>query len=185
MNRILFLLFTAHLIALSPANSSADNFQPQLKALMDRYKQVEDQLARSVHYRKKEGTEPEITIQQAWYNGGGELLKVATERADAAGRELKEYVSIDDEDEPAKVAMFILTRRETRLPEGATRVEEERTCLGSSDLTGLVELRKLTKQAEFNAGQALDMERVPNVVHAPPKRSSRDTDVRYAPEDAE
>ncbi len=144
-----------------------------VKAIMQRYTEVEAQLDRAVHYVKKEETAPNLTVQQAWFDRSGGLLKVATERTSAAGRELKEFFPLDPDENSAVRRMFVLIRREHPLPKGATRVDEERLYLQRKASTPLVTLRKLTKTAEFKAGQTLDMEHVRNVVSTPLKRPPR------------
>ncbi|MFL6505697.1 MAG: hypothetical protein ACJ8KC_09800, partial [Candidatus Udaeobacter sp.] len=129
----------------------------------------------AVHYVKKEETAPHLTVQQAWFNKFGGLLKVATERTSAAARELKEFFPFDPDEDPAARRMFVLIRREHPLPNGATRVDEERLYLQRKASTPLVTVRKLTKTAEFKAGQALDMEHVRNVVSTPSQGPAPDS----------
>ena len=61
----------------SPA-AGTDN---QVKLLMRRYEQVEDQLARSVHYVRKTESDGGTTIEQAWFNGAHDLI-IGRGRAD-------------------------------------------------------------------------------------------------------
>lgn len=164
-------MFAVQLLFLAQRASWAEIPQEDVKALMRRYIEVEAQLDRSVHYVKKEGAEPETTVQHAWFNEAGGLLKVATERVGVAGRELKEYFPYEPDENPKAMRMFVLIRRENPRPDGATRVEEERVYLRRSESAGLLTLRKLTKSAEFKPGQALDMEHVRNVVAGPAKRT--------------
>jgi ATP-dependent helicase YprA (DUF1998 family) len=93
-----------------------------VKDLAERYKQVEDQLGRSVHYVKKTESDGATTIEQAWSNGAGDLIKVAAERIGSSGRELTEYFERDFNN--YKEATFILTRKEAPLPDGGTKVDE-------------------------------------------------------------
>src|SRR6476620_627309 len=86
----LFLFF----MALTDA-SLAQSTDDQVKDLMRRYEEVEGQLDRSVRYAGKTESDGATTIEQAWYNGAGDLIKVATERADSSGRELTEYFERD------------------------------------------------------------------------------------------
>jgi hypothetical protein len=128
--------------------------EEQVKDLAERYKQVEDQLGRSVHYIRKTEANGATTIEQAWVNGAGELIKVAVERRDSSGRELTEYLG-DFFHDP----MFMLTRKELRLPDGGTQVDESRKYFGEA---GKV-IRELRKSAHFKAGESTDMVHVPNV----------------------
>ncbi len=142
--------------------TSAGSTDKQVKDLIRRYEQVEAQLDRSVHYLKKEVTGDETTITQAWFNGAGDLIKVATEHISPAGRELTEYFENDFEnnEEP----MFMLVREETRLPDGGTHVDESRRYFGSKDHTNAVLILELRKSARFKAGELTDTIHVPNVV---------------------
>jgi hypothetical protein len=72
----LFLMLTFRSDA-SPA-AGTDN---QVKLLMRRYEQVEDQLARSVHYVRKTESDGGTTIEQAWFNGAHDLI-IGRGRAD-------------------------------------------------------------------------------------------------------
>lgn len=170
MKRTLSCLFAVQIFFLAQRASCAETPQGEVNALMQRYNEVEAQLARSIHYVNKEGVEPETLVQQAWFNAAGGLLKVSTERTGAAGRELKEYFPEEPDENPKAMRMFVLIRREIPRPDGATRVDEERVYLRRSESAGLLTLRKLTKSAEFKAGQPLDMEYVRNVVAGPAKR---------------
>ena len=73
--------------------STAAGTDNQVKLLMRRYEQVEDQLARSVHYVRKTESDGGTTIEQAWFNGAHDLIKVAVERTGSSGRELTDYVA--------------------------------------------------------------------------------------------
>jgi hypothetical protein len=106
--------------------------------LIQRYQQVEAQLDRSVRYSRKTGSEGDTTIQQAWYNGAGDPIKVAVEHISSAGRELTEYLSLDFDDPGA---MFALTRKETTQPDGGTQIDESRQYFGN-DGKLVRELRK-------------------------------------------
>ena len=128
-----------------------------VKVLMRRYEQVEDQLPRSVHYSKKETSGNETTVSQAWFNGAGDLIKVATETTSPGHRELTEYFSTKfDGYEP----IFLLSRKEATQPDGTTQVDEARQYYGGD---GLV-TRELRKSGKFKAGESLDTARVKNVV---------------------
>ena len=168
MKRIISCLLAVPWLLLGQTVSARETNEA-VKAIMQRYTEVEAQLDRAVHYVKKEETAPDLTVQHAWFNKFGGLLKVAMERTSAAGRELKEFFPLDPDENPAARRMFVLIRREHPLPNGATRVEEERLYLQRKSSTPVVTLRKLTKTAEFQAGQALDIEHVRNVVSTPSK----------------
>ena len=61
--------------------------------------------------------------------------------------------------------MFVLTRKELRLPDGGMEVDESRDYFGNDgDL-----IRELTKSARFKAGESTDTKRVPNVAVDLPK----------------
>ena len=150
----LFLMLTFGSDA-SPA-AGTDN---QVKLLMRRYEQVEDQLARSVHYVRKTESDGGTTIEQAWFNGAHDLIKVAVERTGSSGRELTDYVAPHFfGDEP----MFILVRKETPLPDGGTQVDESRQYFNKD----AVLIRELRKSGRFKPGESTDTQHVPNVVEA-------------------
>jgi hypothetical protein len=158
------LIFLA-LAAMGPARAATSNpsTDEQVKHLAQRYNQVETQLDRSIRYIKKEGAGPETTIQQAWFNGAGDLIKVAVEHSDAAGSELTEYFAraFDYADD----GMFVLTRKETPLGDGGTQVDESRKYYGEGKRGGYGELiRELRKSARFKPGESLDTVHTPNVV---------------------
>jgi phage-related tail protein len=125
-------------IALADKASSAPQYDDEVKELIQRYQQVEAQLDRSVRYSRKTGSEGDTTIQQAWYNGAGDPIKVAVEHISSAGRELTEYLSLDFDDPGA---MFVLTRKETTQPDGGTQIDESRQYFGN-DGKLVRELRK-------------------------------------------
>jgi hypothetical protein len=60
--------------------------------------------------------------------------------------------------------MFMLVRKETRLPDDGTQVEESRRYFGSKDQTNAVLILELRKSARFKAGESTDTIHVPNVV---------------------
>ncbi|HYR22142.1 MAG TPA: hypothetical protein VEP30_04335 [Chthoniobacterales bacterium] len=137
--------------------SAAPAKDEDVKILMRHYEQIEDQLARSVHYSKKEQSGDETTIQQAWFNGAGDSIKVATERTAPGRRELTEYIAADFE--LVHDGMFVLTREETAQPDGTTQVDESRKCLaGNGEI-----IRELKKTARFKPGESTDTVQVPNV----------------------
>jgi len=138
--------------------SRAQSTDDQVKDLMRRYEEVEGQLDRSVRYAGKTESDGATTVEQAWYNGAGDLIKVATERTDSSGRELTEYFERDFAN--YKEPTFILVRKETRLPDGGIQVDESRRYF---DFDGSL-VRELRKSARFKANESTDTQRVPNVV---------------------
>ena len=150
--------------------AAAASTDKQVKDLIRRYEQVEAQLDRSVHYLKKEVAGDETTIEQAWFNGAGDVIKVATEHTSVAGRELTEYFA-PDFDNPYG-AMFMLYRKETAQADGTIQVDESRTYFGDAvvktkdgEQTSSGEtIRELTKSGRFKPGESLDTVHVPNVV---------------------
>src|SRR5258707_553099 len=128
---------------------------PDIQNLMRRYEQVEGQLDRSIHYVRKTESGSATKIEQAWFNGAGDLIKVAVERTDpSGGRELTEYFenNFENNEEP----MFMLIRKETQLPDGGTQVDESRRYFGSKDHTNAVLILELRKSARFKAGESTD-----------------------------
>jgi hypothetical protein len=148
------------ILALAGSASGARSVDEQVKKLTERYMQIEAQLDRSVHYSRKTEANGGTTIEQAWFNGAGDLIKVAIERTDSSGRELTEYSGDFFHRE-----MFMLTRKESRSADGGTQVDESRDYFGNDgDL-----IRKLTKNAHFKAGESTDTARIPNTVADLPK----------------
>jgi hypothetical protein len=70
-----FLLAVLAMTALTRSASGADSVDDQVKRLAQRYKQVEDQLGRSIHYIRKTESDSGTTIEQAWFNGADDLNK--------------------------------------------------------------------------------------------------------------
>jgi hypothetical protein len=134
--------------------SGAASTDEQVKKLAERYSQTEAQLERSVHYLKKTELNGVATIEQAWSNGGGDLIKVAVERTDSSGRELTEYFGDFFHD-----SLFTLTRKETRFPDGGIQVDESRKYFGEA---GKV-IRELRKSARFKTGEPTETAHIPNV----------------------
>ena len=159
-------LLTVHMSALVP-DASAVTPEEQVKMLMERHNAVLKQtlLGGLVLYNKKEGSKPE-TNKYAWFSEAGELRKVAIERKGDAGQERKEYFPYEPDGDPKRMMTVAVTRRESLLPDGAWRVEEESVYLARNRSGGLVILQKLTKTKDFK-GRLIEMEDVPNVVHAP------------------
>jgi len=132
--------------------------------LAARYSQIEDQLARSIRYTSKDESGGATTVRQEWYNGAGDLIKVSVERTDASGRELTEYIPHDLDSDFGWRGLFVLTRKETPLPDGGTQVEESRKYFGETDEGNHQLIRELRKSALFKPGETTDTVRVPNVV---------------------
>ncbi len=140
----------------------AGSVEEQVKDLAERYKQVEDQLGRSVHYVRKTESDGATTIEQAWSNGAGDLIKVAAERIGSSGRELTEYFALDFENDYD--GMFMLVRKERPAPDGGVQVEESRKYLGEEKSGGNgVLIRELRKSARFKPGASTDTVHTPNV----------------------
>jgi hypothetical protein len=159
-SRVIRFWVVIGILALAGSASGALSVDEQVKKLAERYTQIEAQLDRSVHYSRKTEANGGTTIEQAWFNGAGDLIKVAIERTDSSGRELTEYSGDFFHRE-----MFMLTRKELRLPDGGTQVDESRDYFSNDgDL-----IRKLTKSARFKTGESTDTKRVPNVVVDLPK----------------
>jgi hypothetical protein len=154
-----FLLAVLAMMALTRSASGGESVDDQVKRLAQRYKQVEDQLGRSIHYiRKTESLyDGGTTIEQAWFNGADDLIKVAVERIDSSGRELTEYFAPDFDN--ADDGMFILTRKETAQPDGTIQVDESRRYFRDDGEL----IRELRKSARFKPGESTDTVRVPNV----------------------
>jgi hypothetical protein len=146
------------------AKNSADD---QVKKLAELYDQIEAQLNRSIHYVKKEESGGVTTVEQAWLNGAGDPIKVATERIDSTGRELTEYFARDLSDPFGGFiyeGTFLLNRKETKLPDGGTQVEESRSYFGENNGSNGQLIRELRKNARFGPGESTDTVHTPNVV---------------------
>jgi hypothetical protein len=148
------------MMSLTASSTDGRSVDDQVKSLLQRYTQIEAQLNRSVHYGRKTEANGATTIERAWFNGAGDLIKIAIERTDPSARELTEWSGDFFHRE-----MFMLTRKELRLADGGTQVDESRDYFSNDgDL-----IRKLTKGARFKAGESTDTGRVPNVVVDLPK----------------
>jgi len=146
------------------ATSSVDD---QVKKLAELYNQIEAQLNHSVHYLKKEESGGATIVEQAWLNGAGDPIKVAIERIDSSGRELAEYFARDLTDPFAGFnyeGTFLLNRKETKLPDGGTQVDESRKYFGELNGSNGELIRDLRKSARFKACESTDTVRTPNVV---------------------
>ena len=160
-NIVVRLLFITGILTSACGTSDASSVDEQVKELAERYKQVEDQLDRSVHYMRKTESSGETTIEQAWYNGVNNLIKVAVDRTGPSGRELREFFGDFDDYNGNK---FVLVRKETPLPDGGTQVDESRKYFGNEDSWYTILIRELTKTARFKPGESTDTGHVQNVV---------------------
>jgi hypothetical protein len=86
-NILVFLLLGLGMMSLTAYPADVRSVDDQVKSMAQRYTQVEAQLDRSVHYIRKEASGAETTIEQAWFNGAHDLIKVVVERTDSSGRE--------------------------------------------------------------------------------------------------
>src|SRR5881296_4353392 len=156
--------------------SGALSVEEQVKMLAERYRQVEDQLARSIRYTSKDESGAATTVRQEWYNGAEDLIEAAVERNDASGRELTEYIPHDLGSDFGWKGLFLLTRKETPLPDGGTQVEESRKYFGETEEGNHQLIRELRKSARFKPGEPTDTVHVPNVVVDLSKQNKGDSD---------
>src|SRR5438552_17347091 len=154
----------------------ARSVEEQVKMLAERYRQVEDQLARSIRYTSKDESGAPTTVRQEWYNGAEDLIKVAVERNDASGRELTEYIPHDLDSDFGWRGLFMLTRKETPVPDGRMQVEESRKYFGETEEGNGQLIRELRKSTRFKPGEPTDTVHVPNVVVDPSKQNKSDSD---------
>ena len=138
------------------------NIDDQVKAIAERYNDIEMQLGRSLHYLsaidEKAGDIRET--RQAWLNEAGDPLKVSIEEKGKEDRNLTEIFFSDQ-------VIFVLERDEKALPDGSTHVSESRKYFGNID-TGTFSsdealLRELKKDALFKPGDSLDTMHVKNI----------------------
>ena len=160
-DRLIRLLVVVGIVASACGTSAARSVEEQVKELAEQYKQVEAQLGRSIHYMRKTESNGETTIEQAWYNGANNLIKVAVDRTGPSGRELREFFGDFEDYNPSN---FVLVRKETPLPDGGTQVEESRKYFGNEDSWYGILIRELTKTARFKPGESTDTVHVQNVV---------------------
>lgn len=143
----------------SPRNTSPSEVDASIKTISRQYAGIEDQLKRSIHYSKTNDKGDQKTVQQAWFNEAGDLLKVSDESITAKSRTLQETFLHGG-------AIFVLLRKEEKLPDGNTRVEESRKYFGPVDTSSFSSpfglLRELVKTATFKPGKTLDTSAVPN-----------------------
>ncbi len=151
-------------LALACSASGALSVDEQVRMLAARYRQVEDQLARSIRYTTKDESGGATKVRQEWYNGAEDLIKAAVERNDASGRELTEYIPHDLGSDFGWRGLFLLTRKETPLPDGGTQVEESRKYFGETEEGNDQLIRELRKSARFKPSEPTDTVHVPNVV---------------------
>jgi hypothetical protein len=166
------------ILALTGNASGTLSVDEQVKMLAERYRQVEDQLGRSIRYTSKDESGATTTVRQEWYNGAGELIKVAVERTDASGRELTEYVPYDLDSDFGWRGLFMLTRKETPLPDGGTQVEESRKYFGETEEDNDHLIRELKKSARFKPGESTDTVHVPNAVVDLSKQTKEDNSAK-------
>src|SRR5207247_10819747 len=95
----------------------ARSVDEQVKMLAERYRQVEDQLARSIRYTSKDESGAATTVIQECYTGAEDLIKAAVERNHASGRELTEYIPHDLGSDFSWRGLFLLTSKETPMHE--------------------------------------------------------------------
>jgi hypothetical protein len=157
-----FLLLVC-VTGLAWAEDVGDNTDELVKVMGRRFSDVEEQLERSVRYSAKEVTGPDHKTRRAWFNGAGELLKVAEEQTGPQGRDLTEYFPHEFQTDRA---MFMFTRQERALPDGGTQVDEERSYYGRGKLgntSAIFLLRQMTKSGRFKPGETTDTVRIRNV----------------------
>ena len=164
------------ILTLARDASGTRSVDEQVKMLAERYRQVEDQLPRSIRYTSKDESGGATTARQEWYNGAGELIKVAVERNDASGRELTEYIPHDLDSDFGWRGLFMLTRKETPSPDGGTQVEESRKYFGETEEGNHQLIRELRKSARFKPGEPTDTVHLPNTVLDPSKQNKSDSD---------
>ena len=68
-NIAVLLLSVLGMMALARNASGALSVDEQVKMLAERYRQVEDQLPRSIRYTSKDESGGATTVRQEWYNG--------------------------------------------------------------------------------------------------------------------
>ncbi len=160
------------ILALARYASGSASVDEQVKMLAERYRQVEDHLARSVRYASRDD---KGDTEQAWFNGSDDLIKLAVERRNGDERELTEYFALDFDNDYD--GMFMLVRKETPAPDGGVQVEESRKYFGEGKRGGNgVLIRELRKSAHFKPGEPTDTVRTPNVTVDLGKKSNQPTE---------
>src|SRR5438105_5221976 len=163
-------------VAIACKASGARSVDEQVNLLAERYRQVEDQLARSIRYTRKDESGGATTARHGWDNGAWELIKVAVEPNDASRRELTEYIPHDSDSDFGWRGLFMLTRKETPSPGGGTQVEESRKYFGETEEGNHQLIRELRKSARFKPGEPTDTVHVPNTIVDPSKQNKSDSD---------
>jgi hypothetical protein len=170
-NTLVRLSAVIGIVAIACNASGALSVEEQVKMLADRYRQVEDQLARSVRYTSRDD---KGNTEQAWFNGSDDLIKLAVERRNGATRGLTEYFALDFDNDYD--GMFMLVRKETPAPGGGVQVEESRKYFGEGKRGGNgVLIRELRKSAHFKPGEQTDTVRTPNATVDLGKKSNQPT----------
>jgi hypothetical protein len=168
----ILVFFGFALVVLPRYASGASSVDDQVKALAQKYNQVEEQLSRSVRYASRND---KGDSEQAWFNGSDDLIKLAVERRNGDERELTEYFALDFENDYE--GMFMLVRTETPTPDGRVQVEESRKYFGEGKRGGNgVLIRELRKSAHFKPGEPTDTVRTPNVTVDLGKKSNQPTE---------
>jgi hypothetical protein len=179
-NILAFLLLVVAITALGLTEWSEPSVDEQVKYLAQRYSDIEAQLDRSIHYTLTTNEDGVTRLEQAWLNGANDPIKISIDQTGPSGRQLTEYFA-DDLQHPYSPGMFVLHRKETLRPDGATDVEETRQYFGTKDGESGELLRELRKKAHLKAGETLDTVRTPGVVIDPAKQPKDDrTDVEQA-----
>ena len=174
-NTLIRLSVVMGIVAIVCNASGALSVDEQVKMLAERYRQVEDQLARSIRYTSKDESGGATTVRQEWYNGAEDLIKVAVERTDASGRELTEYIPHDLGSDFGWRGLFMLARKETPSPDGGMQVEESRKYFGETEEGNDQLIRELRKSARFKPGELTDTVHVPNAVVDVSKQTKADS----------
>jgi hypothetical protein len=167
------------ILALARNASAVRSVDDQVKMLAARYGQVEDQLARSVRYARRDD---KGDTEQAWFNGSDDLIKLTVESHKGKERQLTEYFALDFENDYD--GMFMLVRKESPAPDGGVQVEESRKYFGSiiikhkdwNEAGNGVLIRELRKSAHFKPGDPTDTVRAPNVTVDLGKKSNQPTE---------
>jgi hypothetical protein len=162
-NAIVFLLLVLAITAPALTEWSEPSVDEQVKYLAQRYNQIEAQLDRSIHYTLTTNEAGVTRLEQAWLNGANDPIKMSIDQTGPSGRELTEYFA-DDLQHPYITGTFVLHRKETLRPDGATDVEETRQYFGTKDGSSGELLRELRNKAHLKAGETLDTVRTPSVV---------------------
>jgi hypothetical protein len=174
-NVLIRFVITIGGLSLACSTPGALSVEEQVKMLAARYGQVEDQLARSIRYTSKDESSAATTVRQAWFNGAGDLIKLAVESRDGGKRELTEYFALDFENDYD--GMFMLIRKEVPAPDDGVQVEESRKYFGEGKRggNGLL-IRELRKSVHFKPGASTNTGRTPNVTLELTKKANQPTE---------